>query len=303
MAAEKDKAKAEVDRNHVVAARKAKAQAEKQEKLEGKAQKAAARAKMLQAQQADVAAPGKVSTPSMKEFSAHVPKNRKGIWGEATVLSAAVLMTQHSPQQKSTRGGKWVMINSPLNSQDPPSSSGLMFFSDVAENSGAELAIAMDLLLLRAPAAGQFAPASPRGERCYGSPLHVPPPPMGAERLHLTIGLWTWRGTAPLRLGAILPLLSPSVTLLRLLLARGSPQLPVGLQLFPDSRGRVTGVVILHHKNLPTKYPILIWRRRFGVNNPYPLRPPRPPLTVAGAALMRVRGRCMTKITRNRAHA
>jgi hypothetical protein len=47
VAAKKDKAKAEADRKHAVAACKAKAQAKKWDKLEGQAQKAAARAKIL----------------------------------------------------------------------------------------------------------------------------------------------------------------------------------------------------------------------------------------------------------------
>jgi hypothetical protein len=64
----------------------------------------------------------------------------------------------------------------------------------------------------------------------------------------------------------------------------------------------MTGVVILHHRNLLTKHPILIWRRRVGANDPYPCRPPRPPAIVVGAVLKLVWGRCMTKIPRNRAH-
>jgi hypothetical protein len=172
------------------------------------------------------------------------------------------------------------------------------------DNSVEESAIATDLLLPCAPAAGWLAPAFPRGvavtsPRC----LHVPPPPMGEGSLHLLIGLQTWRGAAPLQLGAILPLLSPGATLSRWLLERISPWILVGWQLLPDSRGWVTGLVIPHHRNLPTKHPILIWRRRFGAKDPYPLRHPRPLATVAGATLKRVWGQCMTKITRNRTHA
>ncbi len=99
--AKKDKANAEVDKKHVVAARKAEAQAKKWEKLEGQAHNVAARAKILQALLADVAAPRKVLNPSMKESCAHILKKSKGIGGETAVPSAAVLVTQRSPQQKS----------------------------------------------------------------------------------------------------------------------------------------------------------------------------------------------------------
>jgi hypothetical protein len=50
---------------------------------------------MFMAQLADVMAPGKVLTPAKKESGAHVPRKSKGIGGEATVLSAAVLKMHH----------------------------------------------------------------------------------------------------------------------------------------------------------------------------------------------------------------
>jgi hypothetical protein len=104
----------------------------------------------------------------MKESCAHVPKKNKGIGGKATIPSAAALMMHCSPQQKSAGQSEWVMINSPLCSQGPPSSSGSLSLSGMEDDSSAESAIATDLSLPRAPAASWFAPASLRGGHRYG---------------------------------------------------------------------------------------------------------------------------------------
>jgi hypothetical protein len=118
----------------------------------------------------DVAAPGKVLTPSIKVSGAHVPKKSKGIGGEAPVPSTAISMMHRSPQQKSAGCSKRVLINSPLCSQGPPSSAGSMSLSGMEDDSSTESAIPTDPSFLCAPAAGRFAPTSPRGICHYESP-------------------------------------------------------------------------------------------------------------------------------------